>query len=248
MSSYFDRVEQAMCEVVQRGAHRRWHLRLLGVVRAHRLAAVVAALVIATPTVAAVGAVSGWFGLGQPDVSYPVSASSGLGQTVPGTRMLPIRVADPGGGPPWGLRLVKTTRGDTCVQVGRVEYGELGSLGIDDSWGNDHRFHPISPNDGVADLCGATDGAGHGFVSSTRHGWPASAYTPTDYGSGAAVGYCQSAGTIPERERSRVRACPQAACGCSLLACSARTPRASRTRRPRARPRPRPPSAGSAPT
>jgi hypothetical protein len=198
MSSYFDRVERAMCEVVERCAHRPWYARLRDVVRAHTLVAVVAALVVATPTVAAVGAVSGWFGPGKPDVLYPVSASSGLGRVIPGTRMLPIQVADPDGGPPWGLRLVKTTRGDTCVQVGRIEYGELGSLGIDYSWDNDHKFHPISPNDGVADICGATDGAGHGFVSSTEHGWPASAYTPSDYGSGAAVSYCQAANPVSE--------------------------------------------------
>jgi hypothetical protein len=117
---------------------------------------------------------------------------------IPGTRMLPIQVADPDGGPPWGLRLVKTTRGDTCIQVGRVEDGELGSLGIDYSWGNDHKFHPISPNDGVADICGATDGAGQGFVSSTEHGWPASAFTPSDYGSGTAFSYCQSASPVAE--------------------------------------------------
>jgi hypothetical protein len=62
------------------------------------------------------------------------------------SRLLPIRVADPQGGPPWGLRLVRTTRGDTCVQLGRVQDGQLGSLGIADAWDNDHRFHPIPPS------------------------------------------------------------------------------------------------------
>jgi hypothetical protein len=166
------------------------------------------ALVVATPTVAAVGAASGWFSPGKPDVLYPASASSGLGKAIPGTRMLPIQVADPDGGPPWGLRLVKTTRGDTCIQVGRVEYGELGSLGIDYSWGNDHKFHPISPNDGVADTCGATDGAGHGFVSSAEDGWPASAYTPSDYGSGAAVSYCQATNPLT-RMKARLNQLPK---------------------------------------
>lgn len=79
--------------------------------------------------------------------------------------MLPIRFADPGGGPPWGLRLIRTSRGDTCVQLGRVENGRLGTLGIDGAWHNDHRFHPIEPNDTLDDVCGATDAAGHGFVS-----------------------------------------------------------------------------------
>ena len=120
--------------------------------------------------------------------------------------MLPIRVADPGGGPPWGMRLVRTNRGDTCVQVGRVEHGEIGSLGIDYSWGNDHKFHPIKPNDGVFDICGATDAAGHGFVSSSMHGWPASAFNPSDYGSGTAASYCQSASR--RAAKPRVHPCP----------------------------------------
>ncbi|MGH3263014.1 MAG: hypothetical protein ACRDNS_13555, partial [Trebonia sp.] len=152
----------------------------------------ITALVVVTPAAAAVGALAGWFSAGKPDVYYPASSQVGLGKTIAGTRMLPIRVADPDGGPPWGLRLVRTSRNDTCIQVGRVEYGELGSLGIDYSWGNDHKFHLISADDGVFDRCGATDAAGHGFVSASMHGWVASGFMPTDYGSGAAVSYCQS--------------------------------------------------------
>jgi hypothetical protein len=192
MNDYFDRVETGLKQAMTRRAHMPWYVRLRLPARRRGLAVILIALVVVTPAVAAVGAVSGWFGPGKPDLGYPVSASSGLGKVIPGTRMLPLQVADPDGGPPWGLRLVKTTRGDTCVQVGRVEDGELGSLGIDSSWDNDHKFHPISPNDAVADVCGATDGAGHGFVSSSEHGWPASAFTPSDYGRGVAVSYCQS--------------------------------------------------------
>jgi hypothetical protein len=35
-------------------------------------------------------------------------------------RLLALCVADPDGSPPWGLRMIKTTRGLMCVQVGRI--------------------------------------------------------------------------------------------------------------------------------
>jgi hypothetical protein len=53
--------------------------------------------------------------------------------------------------------LVHTSRGDTCVQFGRVVDGQIGTLGIDYAWGNDHQFHEIEPNYSPADICGATD-------------------------------------------------------------------------------------------
>ncbi len=71
--------------------------------------------------------------------------------------------------------MVKTSRGDTCVQIGRVENGEIGSLGIDNTWHNDHLFHVISPKDDPADQCGATDGAGYGYLSGDILGEQASA-------------------------------------------------------------------------
>ena len=58
-------------------------------------------------------------------------------------RLLPLRVEDPAGGPPWGLRIVRTSRKLTCVQVGRVVDGQLGVLGQDGVAGNDGRFHPL---------------------------------------------------------------------------------------------------------
>ncbi len=62
-------------------------------------------------------------------------------------RLLSLRVADPHGGPPWGMRLVTTTRGLLCAQVGRVANGELGQLGIDGAFHDDGRFHALTPND-----------------------------------------------------------------------------------------------------
>jgi len=63
-----------------------------------------------------------------------------------GADLLALRVADPEGGLPWGMRIVHTTRGLVCVQVGRVYRGQLGQLGVDGVFGDDGRFHPLGSN------------------------------------------------------------------------------------------------------
>jgi hypothetical protein len=60
-----------------------------------------------------------------------------------GSRLLALRAVDPAGGPAWGVRIVDTTRGLVCLQVGRVQNGQLGELGIDGAFHNDGRFHPM---------------------------------------------------------------------------------------------------------
>jgi hypothetical protein len=193
MNDYFDQLEHELRGAVTRRAHLRWYKRFHVPVRHRGLAVVIAALVIAAPSVAAFGAASGWFSAGSPDRYYPASATSGLGKVLPaGDRLLPIRVADPDGGPPWGIRLVRTTRGDTCIQVGRVQDGQIGALGIDGAWGDDHEFHEIKPNDGLADICGATDATGYGFANQTAHGAPASVDVPLYNSSGGARNACRS--------------------------------------------------------
>ena len=101
------------------------------------------------------------------------------------------------GGPPWGLRLVKTTRGETCVQLGRVQNGQLGSLGIADAWNNDHKFHAIPPSARAAmDMgCGATDAVGHGFVNIGILGESDSASLGGPWLSGPAASGCKLAGS-----------------------------------------------------
>jgi hypothetical protein len=187
MNDYFDELEAGLRNATRRRAHLPWYRRIGQMsLRQRRLAAVVAALVIATPTVAAVGAVAGWWAKGKSPIYYPASASSGLGKVLPQDgRLLPIRVADPDRGPPWGIRMVKTTRGETCIQVGRVVDGQIGQLGIDGAWNNDHKFHEIKPNDQMADMCGATDDGGHGFVNSANHGAVASVDVPLSNAVGA---------------------------------------------------------------
>src|SRR5688572_10687577 len=80
-----------------------------------------------------------------PEPTPRPTPGSGTGIARPdGVGLLPVTERDPDGGPPWGMRLVRTTRGLVCLQVGRRSGGQLGLLGRDGAFGNDGRFHPIS--------------------------------------------------------------------------------------------------------
>jgi hypothetical protein len=65
---------------------------------------------------------------------------------VTSVRLLSLRAADPAGGPSWGMRVVTTSRGLLCAQIGRVLHGELGQLGLDGAFHDDQRFHLLAPN------------------------------------------------------------------------------------------------------
>ena len=102
-------------------------------------------------------------------VGAPVTASSsqerptkttGVGVPVAGQRraaisaqLLPISVADPAGGLPWGIRLVRTTRGLLCVQVGRLLDRRLGVLGQDGAFKDDGLFHELPSSVLSPDTC-----------------------------------------------------------------------------------------------
>jgi hypothetical protein len=76
-----------------------------------------------------------------------LSPNAGFGLPAPGgSRLLTLRAADPEGGLPWGMRLVHTTRGEICVQVGRLDGDQLGQLGIDGAFHDDARFHALAPD------------------------------------------------------------------------------------------------------
>jgi hypothetical protein len=81
-------------------------------------------------------------------VGAPISSSA---------RLLDLRVADPAGGPPWGLRTVKTTRGTTCLEAGRVVDGQHGVLRPDGT------FQAVAAGNGSAN-CVADDAAGNAFI------------------------------------------------------------------------------------
>ncbi len=144
MSGYLDRLEQQLVDAAGTpGSHasRRPPRRRTIPLSA---AAVVATLLVAS---AVALAVTGTFSTGSPvrPPERPV-ASAGAGVAGPGTHLLPLRVTDPGGGLPWGMRLVHTTRGLVCIQVGRISGSQLGVLGQDEAFNDDGRFHPVAPD------------------------------------------------------------------------------------------------------
>jgi hypothetical protein len=115
-----------------------------------RVAFVALALVLATAaiTLAATGVIL----TGSP-VGTAAAPIATAGEGIPvagGTQLLPLRAPDPAGGLPWGIRIVHTTRGLICVQIGRVYDGQLGQLGVDGAFHNDGRFHPL-PADALPD-------------------------------------------------------------------------------------------------
>jgi hypothetical protein len=115
-----------------------------------RVALVMLVLVLATAaiTLAATGVILTGSPVGT--VRAPV-ATAGEGIPVAGgARLLSLRAPDPAGGLPWGMRIVHTTRGLICVQIGRVYDGRLGQLGVDGAFHDDGRFHPL-PTDALPD-------------------------------------------------------------------------------------------------
>ena len=103
-------------------------------------------------------------------------ASTAVGVAIPASvRVLALRVSDPTGGPPWGLRVERTTRGLICVQPGRIVRGTIGALGVDGAFHNDGRFHPLSDDYLDEDSCGPPDAHGHAFIAAQVQQIPASA-------------------------------------------------------------------------
>ena len=112
----------------------------------------------------------------------------GYGALVPGTvHMIPIAAPDPGGGLDWGMRVLSTSRGQGCIQVGRLLDGKLGALGQDGAFANDGRFHelPVSAADDI-NGCALLDGEGRLFTNVTADERAASAWV----GTGGRLGGC----------------------------------------------------------
>ncbi|HTD07992.1 MAG TPA: hypothetical protein VK680_03790 [Solirubrobacteraceae bacterium] len=92
-----------------------------------------------------------------PAYELPPMSTAGLGRPLaPSLAVLGLRVADPAGGPAWGMRVIRTTRGLACIQAGRVVDGQLGGLGIGYAFKGDRRFHPFAPADAVSEDSCAT--------------------------------------------------------------------------------------------
>jgi len=135
--------------------------------RARLIAAIVAiVLLLAAGALAASGVIEIGSDIEPPGRFRPkpdVGQGEPIGSSV---RLLPLRVDDPAGGPPWGIRLVKTSRGLRCLQLGRVVDGKLGVLGQDGIAHNDGRFHELSPRFSTLSYrCAAPDAAGNAFIA-----------------------------------------------------------------------------------
>ena len=148
-----------------------------------RVALLVVALVL--PTAAITLAATGVILTGSPvgTVRAPVATASEGIPVAGGARLLPLRAPDPAGGLPWGMRIVHTTRGLICVQIGRVDDDQLGQLGVDGAFHNDGRFHPL-PTDALPDTLADATGWMSGNCSS-----------PGDIYAGDSVGLELSAAT-----------------------------------------------------
>jgi hypothetical protein len=139
------------------------------------LAAALAAVLLSAAVALAAG---GLIQIGAPVQPLPgqrFTPTTGYGIPIAASvRLLPLSVPDPAGGPPWGMRYLKTTRGLGCVEVGRVVDGRLGVLGRDGSFGDDGRFHELPADVFEPFDCAPLDGRGQAFIALTFHGRPAS--------------------------------------------------------------------------
>jgi hypothetical protein len=139
-----------------------------------RSTALLGLLPLGVATVAVAAATSGILS-GAPVKNPPglhLNPKSGLGVIVGSGKVLAVRTTDPAGGPPWALRLVKTSRGFGCVQVGRLVDGKLGVLGRDGAFDNDGKFHERGAEILQQTDCQQTDGAGQTFSAMSYFGLP----------------------------------------------------------------------------
>ena len=126
----------------------------------------------------------------------------GSGSLAPGTaRLLPIHAPDPAGGPDWGMRVLSTTRGEGCIQIGRLLDGKLGAIGQDGAFGNDGRFH-VLPVSAAFDSIGCTllDRTGRLFTNVTADARAASGWI----GAGGRLGGCVPASAGPYEKGLRL--------------------------------------------
>jgi hypothetical protein len=196
MSDYFERVQRELRGAVGRRSHLPWYLRIRPRVR-RPIVIVLVGLIATGSALAASGILRTGAPVGAPVRPIPNAYE---GAVIPGSvHLLALRVADPAGGPPWGLRIARTTRGLTCVQFGRVVDGHLGVLGRDGAFANDGAFHPFAANFLDQIGCGTADARGDAFVNEQFHGIPSSALVGDQQ---HASGGCYS-------EKTRQSACPE---------------------------------------
>jgi hypothetical protein len=83
-------------------------------------------------------------------------------------RLLPVRAADPNGGPPWALRVFRTSRGGSCVQLGRVYRGRFGLVKATSVGSTQVAFRELRAVPGVNSLCGGVERDGFPVLRGLR--------------------------------------------------------------------------------
>lgn len=171
MSDYFDHVERSARDALRQGRHLSWYARLLS--RRSRPALVAVVVLLGGGTaLAATGVLRTGASVSSEVRALPYAGEGTVLRS--SVRVLPIRVPDPQGGPPWGLRIARTSRGLLCVEVGRLVDGRIGVLGRDGAFHDDGAFHPFAAAylSGVG--CATEDAHGDAFINVQLHGIPAS--------------------------------------------------------------------------
>jgi hypothetical protein len=201
-------VTEALLEAVISSPHDAGGLAV-SVARRRRRGLVIAlagllVLAVAAAALAAVGAIR--FGSPAPSSRSLENPRRGLGALRPGTaRLVALAAADPAGGLPWGMRVLSTTRGVGCIEVGRLLDGRLGVIGQDGAFHNDGKFHEL-PTAALSNggQCATLDANGRLFHTVSANGVPASGWhgrgscaSPLPPGAGIspppADGYCPAA-------------------------------------------------------
>jgi hypothetical protein len=136
-------VEHALLDAVARDQAARRRTRLARIrASSLRLPAVALLALLGTTTIALAAGGVILTGSNVP-TNGRLRPDYGIGVPLGGSELLPLRAPDPAGGLPWGMRIIRTTRGFLCVQIARVQDGMLGELGIDGAFHDDDRFHPL---------------------------------------------------------------------------------------------------------
>ncbi len=175
MSDVFDELEGQLRRSVR--ARRRPRPGWMRRGRARTSAIVIlATLLISTAALAAGGVIRIGAPAEQSGRSFYTQVDGGI---VKGTvRVLPVTTSDPAGGPPWGMRVLSTKRGEGCIQVGRLLDGKLGAIGQDSSFGDDGLFHVFGVDTfGAKRACTLLDGNNRLFINAVVGDIPASAWT-----------------------------------------------------------------------
>lgn len=127
-------------------------------------------------------------------------------------RVLPMRAADPAGGPPWGLGVFRSrvpAKNGTvvCAMFGRIQGDEIGVIGRDGSFDDDGRFHPLTPSSTQSGSCGGASREGNLLMNGNAWTIPASGYLgdPDARVDGKAIAGCSNPGETPT---ARQRTCP----------------------------------------